>query len=419
VTAAIALAGIRKVYPNGKVAIDGLDLEVDEGEFVVLLGPTGCGKSTVLRIVAGLERATAGTVHLGGRPIDQVPTRERRVAMVFQEFALYPHLTVAQNIAFPLHTERHDEATVTARAAAVAGQLRIADLLHRRPAQLSGGQRQRVAIARAIVRRPAAFLLDEPLSNVDAAVRAELRAEIVELARSLGVGTIYVTHDQTEAMTMADKVAVLRCGRIEQVGTPNEVYADPQRLFVAAFLGIPRTSLLEAAVYANPGAETVLDFGAQVIAVPWTDPRAVVLANHHTARITAGIRSDALRIVPADTPGAFHGKVSHVENLGNETIAAVNVGGVPTAMAVSHLELPDVPGGLTQAVTSQARDRTRYGFYPIYDPATHPPAQPEGVLSVRVAHPATPPRVGDPLALAVDLNQVFLFDHQGDRIRLA
>jgi multiple sugar transport system ATP-binding protein len=301
-------------------------------------------------------------------------------------------------------------------------------------------------MARAIVRRPVAFLLDEPLSNVDAAVRAELRAEVVRVTRTLGVGTIYVTHDQTEAMTMADRIAVLRRGRVEQIGTPNEVYADPQRLFVAAFVGTPRTSLLQAAVYARTGEEAVLDLGAQVISLPWSDPRAPALASHHTARVTVGMRPDALTIVPATTPDALHGQVIHVEHLGNEAIAVIDVGGVPTAGSVSQLETPDAPGSLADAVAQEqsgshgvdalrgtlsrlvphphvdpppATARTRYGFYPVYDPdEAHPPQQLGGTLSVRIPQPTPPPRVGDQLSLTVDLDQVFLFDHQGDRIRL-
>jgi multiple sugar transport system ATP-binding protein len=452
---AIALSGVTKVYDGGMRAVDGVSLEVAEGEFVALLGPTGCGKTTILRIVAGLEMATAGSVALGGRVVDQVPARERHVAMVFQDYALYPHLTVAENIAFPLRAEPLDDATIGTRVTEVARLVGVEGILHRRPSRLSGGQRQRVAMARAVVRRPLAFLLDEPLSNVDAAVRAELRIEIVRLTRALGVGTLYVTHDQTEAMTMADRIAVMRRGQIEQIGTPSEIYADPHRLFVAAFVGTPRTSLLQAAVYAQGGSAAVLDLGEQVISLPWTDPRTVALAAHHTARITVGVRPDALRIVeetpPADPSGKppdhrLNGEVIHVEHLGNEAIVVVDVGGVPTATEVSQLELPDTPGALAEAMAHEpphhhgvdalretlsrlvphphanrppATARTRYGFYPVYDADAHPhPPGLGGTLSVRVPLPAPIPRIGAPLTLAVDLDQVFLFDGAGDRIRL-
>jgi multiple sugar transport system ATP-binding protein len=443
--AAIALSGVRKVYADGTVAVDGVDLEVAEGEFVTLLGPTGCGKTTILRIVAGLETATSGDVWLGGRPVDEASARNRGVSMVFQDFALYPHLTAGQNIAFPLHTEHVDDATIAAQVAEVARLVGVEDLLHRKPVQLSGGQRQRVAMARAIVRRPAALLLDEPLSNVDAAVRADLRAEISSLTRTLRVGTLYVTHDQTEAMTMADRIAVMRRGRIEQLGSPSEVYSDPQRLFVAAFLGTPRTSLLQAAVYIRTGEDAVLDLGEQVITTPWTDPRASALAKYHTARVTVGMRPDALTVVPPATPGALHGRVQHVEHLGNEAIAVVDVGGVPTAAALSQLELPETPGLLAETLAEEpaqshgvealrgtlarlrphphtgavpATARTRYGFYPVYERDERAPASLGGTVSVRFPLPAPAPRPGDALALAVDLNQVFLFDHRGDRIRL-
>jgi multiple sugar transport system ATP-binding protein len=442
--AAIALSGVRKVYPDGTVAVDGIDLEVAEGEFVALLGPTGCGKTTVLRIVAGLETATDGEVWLAGRPVDEAPARERRVAMVFQDFALYPHLTAAQNIAFPLHTEHADDATIAAAVAEVARLVGVEELLHRKPAQLSGGQRQRVAMARAIVRRPVAFLLDEPLSNVDAAVRAELRSEISRITAALRVGTLYVTHDQTEAMTMAHRIAVVRRGRIEQIGTPSEVYGDPQRVFVAAFVGTPRTSLLQAAVYGRPGDAAGLDLGEQSIEVPWSDRRAPALAGLQSSRITVGIRPDALSLVPADTPGALHGRVSHVEHLGNESIVVVDVGGVPTATAVSHLELPETPlltgtlaeepvhahgveglrGTLARLVPHQHVDpppataRTRYGFYPVYERDEDTPAPLGGTVSVRIPVPTPPPRIGEALSVRVDLGQVFLFDHRGDRIRL-
>jgi multiple sugar transport system ATP-binding protein len=446
---AIALQGVTKVFDGGTTAVDGVDLVVEEGEFVALLGPTGCGKTTVLRIVAGLEAASGGSVSIDGQPADHLPVRARHVAMVFQDFALYPHLTVADNIAFPLRTEAVlDDDAVNARVLEVARLVAVDDLLRRRPNQLSGGQRQRVAMARAIVRRPRVFLLDEPLSNVDAAVRAELRSEIVRLTKALNVATIYVTHDQTEAMTMADRIAVMRRGRIEQIGPPNEIYSDPRRLFVAAFVGTPRTSLLQAAVYQRPGTEAILDLGEQAISLPWSDPRAPVLAAHHTARVTVGVRPEALRTVDAGTAGmTLRGRVVHTEHLGNEVIAIVDIGGVPTASEVSQLELPDTPGALADAVAEEApahhgvealretlarlvphghtappraTARTPYGFYPVYEPDDQP-HHPSlgGTLAVRVALPAPVPRLGDQLTLAVDLDQVFLFDHAGDRIHLS
>jgi multiple sugar transport system ATP-binding protein len=446
---AIALLGVTKVYDQGHRAVDAVDLSVAEGEFVVLLGPTGCGKTTILRIVAGLDAPTSGSVLIDGEAVDTLPARDRRVAMVFQDFALYPHLTVAENIAFPLRTEPSaDDASVGARVREVAALVGVADVLHRRPKQLSGGQRQRVAMARAIARRPRVFLLDEPLSNVDAAVRAELRTEIVRLTRVLGVAAIYVTHDQTEAMTMADRIAVMRRGRIEQIGPPHEIYSDPHRLFVAAFVGTPRTSLLQAAVYRRAGVEAILDLGEQAITLPWSDPRAQVLAEHHTARVTVGLRPDALRIVDDRTSGmTLRGTVVQIEHLGNEIILMIDIGGVPTAVELSQLELPDTPGALAEAVAEPPTEhhgvdalrgtfsrwvshahapappptaRTAYGFYPVYDPdddQQHPPPL-GGTVAVRLGMPAPVPRPGETVTMAVDFDRVFLFDGNGDRIRV-
>jgi multiple sugar transport system ATP-binding protein len=280
---------------------------------------------------------------------------------------------------------------------------------------------------------------------VDAAVRAELRTEIVALAHRLGVSALYVTHDQTEAMTMADRIAVMRQGRFEQIGPPAEVYGDPERLFVAAFVGTPRTSLLQAAVYAR-GPQAVVDFGEQILSVPSDDPRAKFLASHHTQRVTVGIRPDALHLVADDTEGALHGTVRQLEHLGNEVLAQIDVGGVPTAVTQSQLELPDAPGALSEAIaqepvhhtgaetlrntlsrlvphaqadTPPATARTKYGFYPVYDPETSAAPPPGGRLAVRIPQPGPVPRLGSVVAVGVNLDMVFLFDHDGARIRLA
>ncbi|MBO0868939.1 MAG: ABC transporter ATP-binding protein [Micromonosporaceae bacterium] len=426
---AISLEGVRKEYPGGPIAVDGIDLEVAEGEFVVLLGPTGCGKTTILRLVAGLDDPTAGHIRLGGRLVDQVPAHDRQVAMVFQDFALYPHLSVAENIGFPLHHEISDHAEVTRRVAAIARLVGVEHLLNHRPEQLSGGQRQRVAMARAVVRRPAVFLLDEPLSNVDAAVRAELRGEIVSIARGLGVATLYVTHDQTEAMTMADRIVVLRRGRVQQIGPPWQVYADPQRVFVAAFVGTPPARLFAVAVYAGPEQGAVIDLGDQVLRVPAGDPRAAALAAYHTSRLTLGIRPEALTVVPEpagapeQTGTTLRGRVVHVEHLGNEVLAQLDIGAVPVAPADSQLE-PVTPGALTETLvrpagqrTRAATTRTRYGLSPAYEPnAGHPP--PPGTLAIRVPLPGPIPGKGDLVAVSVDLDRIFLFGHSGERIRL-
>jgi multiple sugar transport system ATP-binding protein len=263
---AIALQDLTKVFPDGTVAVDGLSLSIDQSEFMVLLGPTGCGKSTILRLIAGLDRPTSGHVYFDGRLADPLTPRQRDIAMVFQDYALYPHLTVADNIAFPLRNSQLDENEVIARVGEIAELLGIESELRRLPGHLSGGQRQRVAMARAVVRRPGAFLLDEPMSNLDAHLREDLRAEVVNLTRALGVTTVYVTHDRIEALTMADRIAVLRKGKLQQLGAAGEVYGDPANIFVAAFLGPGHTSLLQAAVYAEDGGTVVIDLGSRCCA---------------------------------------------------------------------------------------------------------------------------------------------------------
>jgi multiple sugar transport system ATP-binding protein len=381
------------------VAVQNVDLAVASGEFLVLLGPTGCGKSTLLRMLAGFEEPTAGTVLFDGVPVTDIEPRERDIAMVFQNYALYPHLTVAQNIGFPLRLNPGPASNVAARVAAVARSVGISDLLSRYPQHLSGGQQQRVAMARALVRQPSVFLLDEPLSNVDAGARAALRGEIVALARRLAVTTVYVTHDQTEAMSMADRIAVLRLGVLQQVGPPAEVYADPDTLFVAAFLGMPRTSLLEAAVYADAG-RVVLDLGSQVLELPAGDPGTERLAKHHTERVTLALR--ALSLQPRSM--SVHGTVREVENQGHELLAHVDVGGVPSIRL-------DAPVQRARSVAAS----TPYGFYPAYDLVDAPPM---GEVMVRIPVPGRI-SVGDELDVGVGLTDLLLFDREGRRIRFA
>ncbi len=243
----VLLSGVAKTFPNGHVAIRPLDLHIGDGEFLVLVGPSGCGKSTLLRLIAGLETPTAGTIAIDGADLTAQPPQRRDLAMVFQSYALYPHMSVRENLAYPLKVRRTDRATVSRRVSDVAAALGIEDLLDRRPAQLSGGQRQRVALGRAIVRRPNAFLLDEPLSNLDPALRTQARAELRRLHQKLRTTTVYVTHDQEEAMTLGERIAVMRDGAIEQVAPPRDLYAHPASTFVARFIGSPAMNLLPAA----------------------------------------------------------------------------------------------------------------------------------------------------------------------------
>ncbi|MFD0817507.1 ABC transporter ATP-binding protein, partial [Micromonospora zhanjiangensis] len=347
----VALKDVSKVFSDGTVAVDKVSLDVADGEFMVLLGPSGCGKSTVLRIIAGLEEPSSGAVLLGGEVANGLPPRERGVAMVFQDFALYPHMTVGDNIAFPLRLSGLEQDSRTERVSDVASVLGIGDVLGRRPNQLSGGQRQRVAMGRAIVRRPGLFLMDEPLSNLDSGLRAELRAEISALVREMGVSTIYVTHDQAEALTMADRVAIMRKGVLQDVGTPTQVYGRPATLYVAAFLGSPRMNLLEAAVYVHLDRYVELALGEQSLYLPWDNIRSRAVAHYHGERIVVGVRAEALTPVALDAPGdVVRGRIRYLEHHGHESLAFLDIGA--TAIIVD-----EVGGPVTESATGDGAMR--------------------------------------------------------------
>ncbi|MFC0453324.1 ABC transporter ATP-binding protein [Rhodococcus jostii] len=307
-----------KQFGTAQVVRD-VDLDIADGEFMVLLGPSGCGKSTLLRLIAGLETPSAGRILLGGEDITRTSPRQRDVAMVFQSYALYPHLTVAKNIGFPLRARGRSKDEIGERIRAVASALGLQNHLDRRPAQLSGGQRQRVALARAMVRDPGAFLMDEPLSNLDAALRSATRTELIDLHRRLGSTFLYVTHDQVEAMTMATRIALLNNGRIEQVGTPTELYDTPRSTFVAAFLGAPPMNLFDATVIVRAGE---LHLVADGVDVPLGLPADSATGPQ---KVTAGIRPERLRLRGADA--RLRGVVTASENLGSEEIVHVTVGG--------------------------------------------------------------------------------------------
>src|SRR5687768_9997106 len=251
--AAVSFEAVRKVYPDGTEAIPGFDLQVSDGEFMVLVGPSGCGKTTALRMVAGLEDISGGVLRIGDRVVNHVPSRDRDIAMVFQSYALYPHLSVYENIAFGLRVKKVPKDEIDRRVQEAAQVLDLEPFLKRKPRALSGGQRQRVAMGRAIVRQPQAFLMDEPLSNLDAKLRVQMRAEIARLQHDLGVTTVYVTHDQVEAMTMGDRVAVMRKGELQQVAEPQDLYDRPVNLFVGGFIGSPAMNMLEATLSRTDG----------------------------------------------------------------------------------------------------------------------------------------------------------------------
>src|SRR4249920_1524099 len=292
--ATITLSDIDKIYDNGFQAVTGLSLEIADGEFLVLVGPSGCGKSTALRMIAGLESISGGEMKIGERVVNGLEPKERDIAMVFQSYALYPHLTVRDNIAFALKLQKVPKDEIERRVADAARTLELTDNLDRRPAQLSGGQRQRVAMGRAIVRQPQAFLMDEPLSNLDAKLRVQMRAEIAKIQHDLNVTTVYVTHDQIEAMTMGDRVAVLSRGFLQQVDTPQNLYDNPHNVFVGAFIGSPQMNLLEAAV-SSSGGVTSLRVGSNTLTVPESVMAAIpALAGYDGRRVAVGIRPEHL-----------------------------------------------------------------------------------------------------------------------------
>jgi multiple sugar transport system ATP-binding protein len=321
----VQLASIAKTFGNTTV-IDGVDLAVDPGELVVFVGPSGCGKSTLLRLIAGLDAPTAGSIHISGRDVTDVHPAKRGVAMVFQSYALYPHMSVAENMAFGLRMQGMPKADIRARVGKAAEILQLGALLERKPRELSGGQRQRVAIGRAIVREPDVFLFDEPLSNLDAALRGQMRVEIARLHARLGTTMVYVTHDQVEAMTLASRIVVLNAGRIEQIGAPLELYARPANLFVAGFIGAPRMNFLEGRVTACGGGTVTLEIGASTIEVP-RDCVGVGAGD----RLTLGIRPEdvaAKAAAASDPPRAasLRGDVALVERLGSEALVHVRIG---------------------------------------------------------------------------------------------
>ena len=331
--AQVALEEVRKVYPSGHVAIPGASFTVADGERLVLVGPSGCGKSTLLRMIAGLEEISGGTLRIGERGVNDVAPADRDIAMVFQSYALYPHMTVAENMAFALNLRKRPKAEVEARVREAARILELDALLDRKPAQLSGGQRQRVALGRALVRQPAVFLLDEPLSNLDAKLRAGMRAEIARIHARTGTTMVYVTHDQVEAMTLGQRIVVLKDGVVQQVDTPMAMYRDPANLFVATFLGSPAMNTLQGRVEAGAGVR--LADGALL-------PLPGVALPADAGEVVVGLRPEHLAVAEGDG-AVLHAGIETVEPVGNEVFLNLRVAGEPLVARIPPEQVPE-PG---------------------------------------------------------------------------
>ena len=392
--AEVAFQGVTKIYPGGAQAVTDMDLEIDDGEFVVLVGPSGCGKTTALRMLAGLENITDGTITIGDRIVNYVAPRDRDIAMVFQNYALYPHLKVYDNIAFGLRLRKTPKEEIDKRVRHAAEVLGLEDFLDRRPRALSGGQRQRVAMGRAIVREPQAFLMDEPLSNLDAKLRVQMRAEISSLQKDLGVTTIYVTHDQVEAMTMGDRVAVMRKGELQQVAPPQELYDRPVSLFVAGFIGSPTMNMVEAKVEQSGDGLAVI-VGEQRLSLADEVLKSHPGLSGYVGRtVVLGIRpedlEDARLVSDAPQERRLRGKLMLREALGSEVDAHVEISGQPVLTEDTRELAEDVGTG--------------------HKHAAHERRQAQTTTIVARLSPRTEAREDDQIELAVDTRALHFFD---------
>jgi multiple sugar transport system ATP-binding protein len=380
---------LRKAFPGGTLAVEDLNLLVADGEFLVLVGPSGSGKTTVLRMAAGLERATSGDVLIGGEVVNDVAPPDRDIAMVFQTYALYPHMTVYENMAFGLKLHGIGKAEIRSRVESAAKMLELDELLKRKPSQLSGGQRQRVAMGRAIVREPAAYLMDEPLSNLDAKLRVEMRTYLAELHQRLRTTTLYVTHDQTEAMTMGDRVAVMRDGRLQQVDIPQALYDKPANAFVAGFIGSPAMNLVRGRLTGGDGAATI-ELGEVVLPLPRSVlARRAGLASYAGREIVVGIRPEDIEdasLVPSANGSSLPVRVTLAEALGSEVIAHFPLGGQVETAAEAASEPPSLDAA---------------------------PDESSVLLTARLS-PRSGARTGQSLRVVIDLERLHFFDPETD-----
>jgi multiple sugar transport system ATP-binding protein len=392
--AEIALEGVTKVFADGTEAVHGVDLQIPDGRLIVLVGPSGCGKTTVLRMVAGLEGLTAGTIRIGDRIVNEVPPGERDVAMVFQNYALYPHMTVYQNMALSLKIRKLKKPEIQRRVREAVRVLRLEDILHKRPRELSGGQRQRVAMGRAIVRDPQAFLMDEPLSNLDAKLRVQMRAEILRIQRELQVTTIYVTHDQTEAMTLGDLVAVMKRGVLEQIGPPHELYTHPASLFVGGFIGSPAMNLVEATLTIGSDG-TFVEFGGRRLRVPEEVVGArPALADFDGRRLIVGIRpedmDDAALVSSSQPDDRIPTTVELMEAMGSDVYLHFTIEAPPVLTDDTRALASDIDANALTDLREAANERRS--------------------IFIARASPETRAHIGERCEIHVNTRKLYFFD---------
>ena len=380
-----------KVYANGQTAIKDLSLEIADGEFLVFVGPSGCGKSTALRMLAGLEDISAGKISIGDRVVNDQTPQQRNIAMVFQNYALYPHMTVRQNLEFPLRMMKRSKQQMAALVGEAAAKLGLVELMERKPKQLSGGQRQRVAMGRAIVRDPAVFLMDEPLSNLDAKMRSQIRTEITTLQQRMRTTTVYVTHDQVEAMTMGDRVAVMRGGKLQQVSSPEDLYDHPANIFVAGFIGSPAMNIFRSRLSKDDRGNLTIDFGGKPLQLgAGTLQRYPQLEQDAPQEelMLVGLRPEAFSVAQTDAKNSISVEVKTIEALGHEMII----------YATAPIDKIDTDADRSDEL---ARNVDR---------------QDSSILTARVASSRTI-QVGHQLTLSVDLDRLYLFAIDGERIQ--